>query len=372
MSDEILLHSGALKIQVHCIVDDIDEDDRDALRVVIEVTNEGVSDALGIDAKMRTMDGGKVEPFEAATEISAGMRQDFSYFVSADSGAWLFKIEHNTDGNIEKAELGPYSCDIRIAETFRKPIDSQGKGSAVGGSIFEAAFDSALTGFGDEVATPAAPAVHAPAESDPLATAFSNEMPASTNLVAPAQAPISTPEVQSEAPITSAAPPEQNQIETQPQANDTPQGQPVMPQGAMPPGMMPPGAMPPGMMPPRGMPPGGMPPGMMPPGGMPPGGMPPGMMPPGGMPPGMMPPRGMPQGPPPNAPQGPPPNPPPNAPQGPPPNSPPNAPQGPPPNSPPNAPQGPPPNSPPNAPQGPPPNTQLEKENENDEGDNSG
>ena len=41
MSDEILLHSGALKIQDHCIVDDIDEDDRDALRVVIEVTNEG-------------------------------------------------------------------------------------------------------------------------------------------------------------------------------------------------------------------------------------------------------------------------------------------------------------------------------------------
>ena len=83
MSDEISLHSGALKIQVHCIVDDIDEDDRDALRVVIEVTNEGVNDATHVDAKMRTMDGGKVEPFEYATEISAGMRHDFSYFVSA-------------------------------------------------------------------------------------------------------------------------------------------------------------------------------------------------------------------------------------------------------------------------------------------------
>ena len=40
MSDEISIHSGALKIQVHCIVDDIDEDDRDALRGVLEVTNE--------------------------------------------------------------------------------------------------------------------------------------------------------------------------------------------------------------------------------------------------------------------------------------------------------------------------------------------
>ena len=338
MSDEITIHSGTLKIHVHCIVDDIDEDDRDALRVVIEVTNEGVSDASGIDAKMRTMDGGKVEAFESATEIPGGMRQDFSYFVSADSGAWLFKIEHNSDGNIQKAELGPHSCDIRIAETFRKPIDTNGKGGAVGGSIFEAAFDSALTGFGDEM-EPAAPVASANAGADPLATAFSNEMPTATNLVAPAHAPISTPSPLPETPpvVSPPTPPvEQTETVAVPPVNTTPQGQPMMQ-----PGMMPPGGMQPGMMPP-----GGMPPGMMPPGGMPPG-----MMPPGGMPPGMMPPKGMPQGPPPNSPQGPPPN----APQGPPPN----APQGPPPN----APQGP----PPNAPQGPPPNSPPGKDN--DEGE---
>ena len=283
MSDEISIHSGALKIQVHCIVDDIDEDDRDALRVVIEVTNEGVNDATHVDAKMRTMDGGKVEPFEYATEISAGMRHDFSYFVSADSGAWLFKMEHNSDGTMHKAELGPYSCEIRIQETFRKPIDSQGKGSAVGGSIFEAAFDTALTGFGDEAPIPAAAPTPTSAESDPLASAFSNEMPASTNLVAPAQDPISAPAEQSEAatPATTVeSPPQQNQIANQQSGNVAPQAQP----------MIPPGGMPPGMMPPRGMPQGGMPSGMMPPGGMP---------------------------------QGPPPNSPPNAPQGPPPNSPP-------------------------------------------------
>ena len=203
MSDDILIHSGALKIHVHYIVDDIDEDDRDALRVVIEVTNEGVSDATGIDAKMRTMDGGKVEAFESATGIPAGMRQDYSYFVSADSGAWLFKIEHNSGDTIQKAELGPHSCEIRIAETFRKPMNVNGKGNAVGGSIFEAAFDTALTGFGDD-SEPIAAVAATPVEADPLASAFSTEMPSAAtaevntaapaaNLLTPAHAPISTP-----------------------------------------------------------------------------------------------------------------------------------------------------------------------------------
>ena len=176
MSDDILVHSGDLKIRVHCIDDDIDEDDRDALRVVIEVTNEGVSEVTGIDAKMRTMDGGKVEAFESAPTIPVGMRQDYSYFVSADSGAWLFKIDFNSGDGVQKAELGPHSCDVRIAETFRKPVNTEGKGSAVGGSIFEAAFDSALTGFGDEI-EPMVAAAAAPNEANPLASAFSTEIP---------------------------------------------------------------------------------------------------------------------------------------------------------------------------------------------------
>ena len=65
MSDEFTVHSGALKIRIHCIQDDIDDDDRDTLRIVIEVTNEGAQTVSGIVSRMRTMEGGKAEPHES-------------------------------------------------------------------------------------------------------------------------------------------------------------------------------------------------------------------------------------------------------------------------------------------------------------------
>ncbi len=96
MSEEFTVQSGALKIRIHCIQDDIDDDDRDALRIVIEVTNEGAQTVTGIIPRMRTMDGGKAEANESASEIQAGIRQDYSYFVNPDSGAWLFKLEYQS------------------------------------------------------------------------------------------------------------------------------------------------------------------------------------------------------------------------------------------------------------------------------------
>ncbi|MBS72348.1 MAG: hypothetical protein CMO20_05295, partial [Thermoplasmata archaeon] len=250
MIEGTVINSGALKIRVHCVVEDIDDDDRDALRIVIEVTNEGVNETRIVNTKMRTMDGGGVEPYESAGVISPGMREDFSYFVPNDSGAWLFKIEHDAGDGVKKSELGPHSSDMRIAETFRKPIADSGKGNAVGGSIFESAFDAAMTGFGEEIeiVSPTPPPTNT---LDPLASAFTSEIstnnvvpsPSQNNLLEPARAPISTPEPQISQP----------QVAT----NNTPKS----PQSQqMPPGGMPPGGMPPGGMPPGGMPPGGMPP----------------------------------------------------------------------------------------------------------------
>nr|MBC8518710.1 hypothetical protein [Euryarchaeota archaeon] len=222
MSDELTMQSGALKIRIHCIQDDIDDDDRDALRIVIEVTNEGAQTISGIVPRMRTMDGGKAEAYESASEIQAGLRQDYSYFVNPDSGAWLFKLEYQSSAGGQTVELGPHPSDLRVAESFRKPIQSDGKGSAVGGSIFDAAFGSALVDFGGE--TEPAVAVAAAPSTDPLANAFSAEIPVqepiatppASDLLAPARAPIS-------APITTPVP--------EPEPPTAPTGPPAAPTG---------------------------------------------------------------------------------------------------------------------------------------------
>ncbi|HIO57109.1 MAG TPA: hypothetical protein EYN30_00320, partial [Candidatus Poseidoniales archaeon] len=280
MSDEFTVHSGALKIRIHCIQDDIDDDDRDTLRIVIEVTNEGAQTVSGIVSRMRTMEGGKAEPHESASEIQAGTRQDYSYFVNPDSGAWLFKLEYQSSAGGQIVELGPHPSDLRIVESFRKPIQSDGKGSAVGGSIFDAAFGSALVDFGTE-AEPAVAVAAAPT-TDPLASAFSAEVPIqepvatppASNLLAPAHAPISapipTPAQEPEPPAAPSGPPpvmnppltmEKPEISS-PEPLPTPvpiQEEALvnqMPSSPIPPGPMPPGMMPQGMMPPGPMPPG--------------------------------------------------------------------------------------------------------------------
>ena len=224
------VQSGSLMVRVHCIEDDIDDYDRDALRIVVEVTNEGVDDADNLAASMRTMDGGKVPAFESATTVAAGLREDFSFFVPLDSGAWLFKIEHDSNGMRMKAELGPYSCDVRIAETIRKPVRQDGKGSAVGGSAFESAFGAALTGFGDEPATPEPVAASAPETVDPMATAFGVAPP---HPAIAEVAPTSEPEVVvpalALAPLAPVAPPISTPAATPELVAPTPAPEPLAP-----------------------------------------------------------------------------------------------------------------------------------------------
>ena len=93
MSDELVARMDGISARVHAAVDDIDDDDRDALRIVIEVTNDGSTPAHQLKASLRTMDGGLAKMHEGASSIQAGMRQDFVYFVGRESGAWMFKLE---------------------------------------------------------------------------------------------------------------------------------------------------------------------------------------------------------------------------------------------------------------------------------------
>ena len=182
MSDELVARMDGISARVHAAVDDIDDDDRDALRIVIEVTNDGSTPAHQLKASLRTMDGGLAKMHEGASSIQAGMRQDFVYFVGRESGAWMFKLEQGAGDAVQHAELGPYEGEMRIEDEHRPPILDSGRGSATGGNMFDSAFGDALSGFGvesqPEVVEPAP--VAAAAAVTPMAQAFDP-------LVAPAE-----------------------------------------------------------------------------------------------------------------------------------------------------------------------------------------
>ena len=356
MSDELSARIDGLNARVHAAVDDIDDDDRDALRIVIEVTNEGSTPAHQLRASLRTMDGGLANMYEGASAIEAGMRQDFVYFVDRESGAWMFKLEQEVGDTVQHAELGPYEGDMRIEDEYRQPILDSGRGGVAGGNMFDSAFGDALSAFGGEVqpevVEPAPLAAAAPVS--PMAQAFDSSIsppePASSqpSPIEPVRPPISAPVVEAPpvalepvsppvnepapeplAPITPKLEPptvEPPTLEppTQPPAGPLdgpptappspppteslapPMEPPTGPSGPPPTGppagppQGPPGeplAGPPGPPPSApGEPPVEMQPGGPPPGMMQPGGPPPGMMQPGGPPPGMMHPGGPPPG----------------------------------------------------------------------------
>ena len=351
MSDELSARIDGLNARVHAAVDDIDDDDRDALRIVIEVTNEGSTPAHQLRASLRTMDGGLANMYEGASAIEAGMRQDFVYFVDRESGAWMFKLEQEVGDTVQHAELGPYEGDMRIEDEYRQPILDSGRGGVAGGNMFDSAFGDALSAFGGEVqpevVEPAPLAAAAPVS--PMAQAFDSSIsppePASSqpSPIEPVRPPISAPVV--EAPPVALEPvsPPVNEPAPEPLAPITPKLEPptVEPPTLEPPTLEPPTQPPAGPLdgPPTGPPspppteslappmepptgPSGPPP-TGPPAGPPqgppgeplagppgpppsapgeppvemqPGGPPPGMMQPGGPPPGMMHPGGPPPG----------------------------------------------------------------------------
>ena len=351
MSDELSARIDGLNARVHAAVDDIDDDDRDALRIVIEVTNEGSTPAHQLRASLRTMDGGLANMYEGASAIEAGMRQDFVYFVDRESGAWMFKLEQEVGDTVQHAELGPYEGDMRIEDEYRQPILDSGRGGVAGGNMFDSAFGDALSAFGGEVqpevVEPAPLAAAAPVS--PMAQAFDSSIsppePASSqpSPIEPVRPPISAPVV--EAPPVALEPvsPPVNEPAPEPLAPITPKLEPptVEPPTLEPPTLKPPTQPPAGPLdgpptappspppteslappmepptgpsgppptgppagPPQGPPgeplagPPGPPPSAPgePPVEMQPGGPPPEMMQPGGPPPGMMQPGMMPPG----------------------------------------------------------------------------
>jgi hypothetical protein len=257
------------------------------------------------------MDGAHGVVREQPSRIEAGEGGTLNFWVSADTAAWLFKLDFNTNAGRGSIELGPFARDLRIAAVARpvRVIESSGasafKAAAGLESPLDAAFGIALEGFGDS-AMKADPALATDAASDdPMQAAFAGSLlqaqeepiattspsapapePTAPAPAAPAPAPAApAPAPAAPAPVpTTTAPPGPPTGPSQPAPTGPPPGPP---QGAP--------TGPPG--PPQGAPTG------------PPTG--PSQPAPTGPPPG--PPQGAPTGPSTGPPQGAPPGPPPGA-----------------------------------------------------------
>ena len=275
--------SDGVTTTLWAIIDEIDDDDADVLEVTVDVANDSGDDLWDLHAEVRAMDGAHGVVREQPSRIEAGEDGTLNFWVSADTAAWLFKLDFNTNAGRGSIELGPFARDLRIAAVARqvRVIESSGasafKPAAGLESTLDAAFGIALEGFGDS-AMKADPALVTDAASDdPMQAAFAGSLlqaqkepiattsPSAPAPAAPAPAPAPAPAAPAPAPAapapTTTTPPGPPTGPSQP----APTGPPGPPQGAPtgPPG--PPQGAPTGPPtgPPQGAPP-GPPPGAFP------------------------------------------------------------------------------------------------------------
>ena len=260
------ISSKGVTATLWAVVEEIDDDDEDILEVTIDVTNDSNWDLWDISGDIRAMDGTHAHPRGAPSRIGSGDGDELKFWVPSDTGAWLFKIEYNTDSGAGTVELGPFANDLRIEATSRperiskEKVDSTMKVAASVADPMAAAFGSAMDGFGEEeVLTPAL--TGDVSSNDPVQAAFAGGLLAAQEAPAPPPAPSSPP----------PAPPSQPSAPPSPQQFGEPLGPPTGPPTGPPPSGPPPSPPPGPSAKPPGPPPSGAPPGPPPKSAKPPG-----------------------------------------------------------------------------------------------------
>ena len=287
------------------VVEEIDDDDEDILEVTIDVSNGSNWDLWDIKGDIRAMDGTHAQPLGAPSRIESGNGEELKFWVPSDTGAWLFKIDYNTDSGSGSVELGPFTNDLRIEGAARpsRTVSTSMNSSAIvedtgGGDPLAAAFGAAMDGFGDDEKSDSILGVEA-TSNDPMQAAFAGGLLASQQTPS---APVSAPLAPLAPPAGPPSPPAAAPLASPAGPPSPPAAAPLAPPAGPPSPPSGPPSSPPAFAPaadqfnqPPGPPTG--PPSSSPPSGPP--GRPPGP-PPSGSPPGAPPKSGKPPGPPPS------------------------------------------------------------------------
>lgn len=235
------------------VVEEIDDDDEDILEVTIDVVNDSSRDMWDINGDIRSMDGTHAHPLNKPERIESGEGNQLTFWVPSDTGAWLFKIDYNTDAGRGTVELGPFANDLRIAVKAKparveKTITpSKDVVMAKGSDPLATAFGDAMIGFGDEEEI-GSPALLSAVESEnPMEAAFaggiieSQEIIPNQSEIINVPSPASTP---SSLPTTPPSGPPASPPSGPP--TSPPSGPPTGPPSGAPPGPPPSSSGPPG------------------------------------------------------------------------------------------------------------------------------
>ncbi len=170
--------SNGVTATLWAVVEEIDDDDEDILEVTIDVVNESSRDLWDLSGDIRSMDGTHARPLSKPSRIESGDDNQLIFWVPAETGAWLFKIDYNTDSGRGTIELGPFANDLRIAAVERPArivkTTQTSKASVIAkvSDPLAAAFGDAMEGFGDEEDVAFTAIVPAAESENPMQAAF--------------------------------------------------------------------------------------------------------------------------------------------------------------------------------------------------------
>ena len=152
MTERHTVRSGALMAEIHSVIHDVDEDDRDILKIVISVTNESAIPMGQLRAEIKTTKGQSYTPTKGVSSVGPGLTRNYHFILSDNAGHWVFELEHNNADVRECIELGPVKADLRIDDELEEYVQTgQTVGSAVGGGLFEDVFSSSMGDFGKQL-----------------------------------------------------------------------------------------------------------------------------------------------------------------------------------------------------------------------------
>jgi len=198
---ETTMTSNGVTATLLGVVSEIDDEDLDVIEISVDVLNTTNVDLWDIRGDLQAMNGAHGAALAIPERIDAGDGDSMTFWLPANSGTWLFKLDYNTDGGHGSVELGPFAEGMRMESTAsptRQKVSAVGSSemktaAAVSEPMF-AAFEIALEDFGDmSVHVNETVLTEAASSDNPVEAAFAGGLIESAS--APAQpTPSPTPE----------------------------------------------------------------------------------------------------------------------------------------------------------------------------------
>ena len=123
---------------------EIDDDDRDVIEALVEVTNQATIPVGQLEAVIKTSDGNTIQPADPITSIGPGLTRSYLFNFSLPSGEWFFKLEHDSASGRNTLGLGPYRSEFIL----EKKVTQQQPKTSMGEGLFSGAFNSGVGDFG--------------------------------------------------------------------------------------------------------------------------------------------------------------------------------------------------------------------------------